>query len=266
MSKRRTLLTVLAFWLLSAPVAADVLVLVHGYASDAGTWETSGVTRELYEAGWIPAGPNGGPIEAARKSYSVNLPSEAPLMVQTNLLGAYLQRLRQYYPNEKLILVGHSAGGVVARLAVLGGNPFHVDEVVSIASPHLGTERAAQGLDIVDERPFFCPGPGIEFLKSVIGGNRYDYLKYSRGVLIDLLPSGSGNILSWANVQPHPDIRYVAIVRRTPYALGDWVVPVVSQDMNNVPALQGHVKVVYTDADHFLNPGDGRLLARLLAN
>ena len=49
---------------------------------------------------------------------------------------------------EKLILVGHSAGGVVARLVVLGNNPYRVDELITIASPHLGTVRAAQGLDV----------------------------------------------------------------------------------------------------------------------
>ncbi len=265
MFKRSAVLTALVFWWLSLPASADVLVLVHGYASDASTWEVSGVNRELFAAGWVPAAWNG-PISAKRKSYAVNLPAEAPLMVQANVLRASLQLLRQYYPSEKLILVGHSAGGVVARLVLLGGNPFHVDELITIAAPHLGTERAAEGLDLVDAKPFFCPGPGIDFVKSLFGGESYDYLKYSRGVLIDLLPSGAGNVLTWANLQPYPDIKYVAIVRRTPFALGDWLVPVVSQDMNNVPALHGRVEVLYTEADHFLNPNDGKLLARLLAD
>ena len=97
------------------------------------------------------------------------------------------------------------AGGVVARLVVLGNNPYRVDELITIASPHLGTVRAAQGLDIVDSKPFFCPGPGIDFVKSVVGGGHYDYLKYSRGVLLDLLPAESGNLLFWLNRQSHPD-------------------------------------------------------------
>jgi len=265
MLKRSAWLGALLLWWVSLPAVADVLVLVHGYASDASTWEVSGVNRALYAAGWVPGNWNA-PIAAARKSFAVNLPAEAPLMVQANYLRADLSLLRKFYPSEKLILVGHSAGGVVARLVLLGGNPFGVDELITIAAPHLGTERAAEGLDVVDSKPFFCPGPGIDFLKSVFGGREYDYLKYSRGVLIDLLPTSSGNILTWANMQPYPDIKYVAVVRRTPYALGDWMVPVVSQDMNNVPALHGRVQVVYTQADHFLNPDDGILLARLLAH
>lgn len=267
MTKRVSLLVGLL--LLMQPVRGDVLVLVHGYASDAGTWERSGVNSELQAFGWpraVIAAPNMlDPAQpGSNRSFTVNLPAEAPLMVQANFLRASLDGIRQRYPDEKLILVGHSAGGVVARLVLLGNNPFRVDELITIASPHLGTLRAAQGLDVVDSKPFFCPGPGIRFLKRLVGGSSYDYLSYSRGVLLDLLPAESGNVLSWMNQQPHPDIIYVSVVRKSPFALGDDVVPAYSQDMNNVPALQGRAHVLFTDAGHGLNPSDGILLAGLL--
>ena len=57
-----------------------------------------------------------------------------------------LAALRLQYPAEPLYLAGHSAGGVVARVVLLGANPFRVAALVTIASPHLGTVRAAQGL------------------------------------------------------------------------------------------------------------------------
>ena len=66
------------------------------------------------------------------------------------------------------------------------------------------------------------------------------------------------------NQQAHPDIVYVSAVRKSPFALGDDVVPAYSQDMNNVPALRGRANVLYTDAGHGLNPSDGILLAGLL--
>ncbi len=269
MSKRVSFLFGLLALLLVQSVAGDVLVLVHGYASDAGTWERSGVNSELQAYGWpraiIPAPnmPEPAP-QAVNKSFTVNLPSQAPLLVQANFLRALLDGVRQRYADEKLILVGHSAGGVVARLILLGNNPYQVDELITIASPHLGTVRAAQGLDVVDSKPFFCPGPGIHFLKRLVGGSGYNYLRYSRGVLIDLLPAESGNVLTWMNLQPHPDIVYVSVVRKSPFALGDDVVPAYSQDMNNVPALQGRAHVLFTDAGHGLNPADGILLAGLL--
>ena len=270
MSKRVAFTFGLLVWLLVKPGYGDVLVLVHGYASDAGTWERSGVSGELHAHGWpravIPAPTMADPAQqAGNRSFTVNLPAEAPLLVQANFLRASLDGIRQHYPQQRLILVGHSAGGVVARLVLLGANPYRVDELITIASPHLGTVRAAQGLDVVDAKPFFCPGPGIDFLKRLAGGSSYDYLRYSRGVLVDLLPAESGNVLAWMNQQPHPDIVYVSEVRRSPFTVGDELVPAYSQDMNNVPALRGRASVLFTDAGHALNPADGFLLAGLLA-
>lgn len=261
--------------LLMQPVRADVLVLVHGYMSAASAWDVSGVNQVLAANGWQPAGvlaagagvivpPSAAQPVSTNKVYNVNLPAEAPLQVQVMYLASQIGVVRQWYPEERLIVAGHSAGGVVARMLVVGGNPFRIDTLISIASPNLGTLRAAQGLDVVDFNPFFCPGPGLEFLKSVFGGAEYDYLKHSRGALVDLLPAESGNVLAWLNQQPHPDINYVAIVRVSPGAPGDSVVPAYSQDMNNVAALEGRVTTLFTPAEHSLNPLDGQLLANLL--
>ncbi len=270
MSKRVSFTFGLLAWLLVQSVQGDILLLVHGYASDAGTWERSGVNAALHAHGWQRAILPGADWpdrvrQSSNRSFTVNLPAEAPLLVQADFLRGYLDGIRLRYPDEKLILVGHSAGGVVARLILLGANPYRVNELITIASPHLGTVRAAQGLDVVDAKPFFCPGPGIDFLKRVVGGSSYDYLRYSRGVLLDLLPAESGNVLAWLNQQPHPDIVYVSVVRRSPFAVGDELVPAYSQDMNNVPALRGRASVLFTDAGHALQPGDGILLAGLLA-
>jgi pimeloyl-ACP methyl ester carboxylesterase len=276
MVRKIPLLFIMLALLTVRPVLADVLVLVHGYASNAGTWEHSGVNDALQAHGWPRAGvvtpgfdvgmvPVAGQASSFNKSYSVNLPAQAPLLVQSDYLRAVLYLVRQRYPDEKLILVGHSAGGVVARLVVLGNNPFRVDELITIATPNLGTSRAAQGLDVVDSKPFFCPGPGIDILKSVFGGGDYNYLRDSRAVLVDLLPAESGNVLTWLNQQPHPDISYYSVIRQSPFAGGDEIVPAYSQDMNNVPALRGRAKVLFTKTGHALNPQDGTLLAGILA-
>lgn len=257
------------------PVRADVLVLVHGYMSDALTWEAHGVTQVLAAHGWAPAGvltdapeallqPVAAHPEAQHRTISVNLPAAAPLQVQAFHLARQLAAVRQWYPEQRLVLAGHSAGGVVARMLVAGANPFNVDTLITIASPNLGTLRAVQGLDVVDAKPFFCPGPGIDFLKSVFGGAEYDYLEHSRGALVDLMPAESGNVLAWLNQQPHADIAYYAVVRGTPYAAGDSIVPAYSQDLNNVPALHGRVTTLFTPAGHGLNPQDGEVLAGIL--
>ncbi|HHH43701.1 MAG TPA: alpha/beta fold hydrolase [Gammaproteobacteria bacterium] len=267
MFRKFSLLLAVLTLLLVRPLYADVLVLVHGYATDARTWELSGVNDALQAHGWPRAGvlPAASAVSAANKSYSVNLPAQAPLLVQADYLRAVLYQLRQYYPQEKLILAGHSAGGVVARLVVLGNNPFHVDELITIATPNLGTYRAAQGLDVVDSKPFFCPGPGIDMLKSALIGGEYDYLRDSRPLLVDLLPAESGNVLAWLNQQPHPDIIYYSVIRQSAFGDGDEIVPAYSQDMNNVPALRGRARVLVTPAGHSLNPQDGVLLAGILS-
>ena len=261
--------------LFAQPVRADVLVLVHGYMSDSRTWEVHGVLPVLAANGWQPAAvlsvapggqvPNLGIVQGDRLVYSVNLMASAPLLVQAQQLAAQVAAVRTRHPDERLVLAGHSAGGVVARILVLNGNPYRIDSLISIASPHLGTSRAADGLDLVDFNPFFCPGPGVEFMKEVLVGDEYDYLKYSRATLVDLLPAESGNVLAWLNQQPHADINYYAVVRGAPYG-GDNVVPAYSQDLNNVPALRGRARLIPTPAGHSLNPADGQLLADLIAN
>ncbi|VAW77611.1 hypothetical protein MNBD_GAMMA13-1832 [hydrothermal vent metagenome] len=271
----RKLSFLLGFMLLFVqPLRADVLVLVHGYVSDARTWVVHGVLPVLAANGWQPAGvletiANGQvlglqPLQGERLVYRANLPASAPLLIQAQQLAAQLAAVRERYPHERLILAGHSAGGVVARMQVLNGNPYRVDSLITIASPHLGTPQAANGLELVDFNPFFCPGPGLEFMKSLLGGSAYDTLKYSRAALIDLLPMRSGSLLAWLNRQPHAAIHYYAVVRTGAMGMGDGLVPAYSQDLNNVPALRGRARVIPIPAGHTLNPADGRLLADLL--
>ena len=263
--------------MMSVSAQAEVLLLVHGYAADASSWEQSGVSEQLATRGWKRAGlfnarPAGmeflpGPgIGADRRAYVANLPAQAPLTIQSSQLRSMLDGLRQQFPDERLILVGHSAGGVVSRLALTNDNVFNVDTLITIASPHLGTVRAEQGMDLIDTKPFFCPGPGIDFLKSVLGGSRYRYVRNSRDLLVDLLPVESGNVLSWLNQQPHPDIAYYSVIRRSANGVGDDIVPAYSQDLNNVPALRGKARVILASTGHSLNARDGALIADILDN
>ncbi|TNF98998.1 MAG: alpha/beta fold hydrolase [Gammaproteobacteria bacterium] len=261
---------ILIFFFLLQPlsVLADILVLVHGYGANAASWAISGVNASLLNAGWqygaIPSTQETGKQAPVNRFYAVELPATAPLMAQTNHLQAILQNIRQQHPDESLILTGHSAGGVVARLAVLGGNLANVSKLITIASPHLGTQRAIQSLEAVDDKPFFCPGPGVSMLKSMFGSSNYQYLRHSRGVLIDLLPPASGSLLDWANHQPHPDIEYHAVIKQPGMAPGDEMVPAYSQDMNQIPALRGKVSIWQTTTGHMLGPNDGVLLVAIL--
>ncbi len=259
--------------LLSSIARADVMVLVHGWASDVDTWVHSGVVFVLAKRGWHDAGvvdttPAGVryfpsyPDETVKNLfYRVQLPSTAPLLLQASHLTAELVFIQNRHPEEELIVVGHSAGGVIARLVVIRPEYVRIKTLVTIASPHLGTPVAFEGLNIIEDKPFFCPGPGIDFLKTTFGSRQYQYLKNSHGAMLDLTPAGGGNLIDWLNQQPHPDIQYHSIIR-TP---GDGMVPTASQDLNQVPALRGRAKIHPARARHGLNPTDGELLLDIVA-
>ena len=255
---------------LSQSARADVALLVHGYLGSAASWEFSGINRVLADNGWQPAGPivpgPNGPLlpppmaKAAKKAYTIELPSTAPLMVQSDIVLAALRAIRQRDPNEKITLVGHSAGGVVARLALVRGGAQGVTRLITIASPNLGTERALQALDATHS------GGPFGILKDVVGGGDYHAVKDSWPVLVDLSPAVPGSVLFWLNGQPHPSIEYVSIMRAAPFGLGDQLVPGFSQDMNNVPALRGKVRDYVVPASHALTAADGTMLATLMRN
>lgn len=269
---RHWLISVLLGLLPWLPLAAkaDSVILIHGYHASAATWEQNGVAGVLAAHGWPRGGlyTTAGPgvrllpaagVTAADRSYLVDLPSEAPVRIQADRLQAALADVAARHPGEPITLVGHSAGGVVARLVVVEGSVPEVSALVTIAAPNLGTERTIQALRAAD-----IPWP-FSYIADFFGGEAYDTVRRSGHLLIDLLPAAPGTLLGWLNNRPHPPIRYVAIVRGTPTALtGDWIVPGISQDLNSVAALQRRAYVITVPSDHFLTPADGYALLPVL--
>lgn len=241
-------------------VQAQVAVLVHGYLGDRESWQEAGIEARLGEAGWRDAGavvpsPRGmvraAPEPAPRTPafYTVELPSEAPVLLQARVLDRALAPVRRAHPEAPLILVGHSAGGVVARAWMVGHPETPVRALVTVASPHLGTDRAGLGL-AAGHSPLglFAPFMGLGSL------NR------SQGLYADLTPERPGNLLHWLNRQPHPEAAYISVVR----AGDDPVVPAASQHLGNVAALGGRARSVTTSSGHLLEGADGAVLARIL--
>ena len=110
-------------------VSADALVLVHGFASNASSWHYSGINAVLTQHGWQNAGLPGKTSNHPKKFFNIELPAHAPLIVQANYLKSFLAKLRLQYPQDKISIAGHSAGGVVARIALLEGNPANVSSI-----------------------------------------------------------------------------------------------------------------------------------------
>lgn len=256
--------------------AGRIVVLVHGYLADSASWQQSGVLPVLAQAGWKLAGnwqstPSGVRLEPVGSPaggfaiYTVDLPSTAPLMEQARLLGGMLGAIAQRHPTDTVDLIGHSAGGVVARLALVNYGAGTVSRLITIAAPHLGTRLAYEALDATDDSGLFG---GIKrwFVKRKVGADLYRTVQSSRGVLADLTPPAPGNLLYWLNGRQHPDIVYVAVVRGVAYGLpGDQAVPAPSQDLLRVPALHGRASIRVVAGGHALSPQDGLLLSELMS-
>lgn len=248
---------------------AKKLVLIQGYLGQPSSWSDSGIAQMLDVNGWSYAGefvysssgarlisrstaPEKG--NSANKFYRVSLPTEASIQSQSYILSAYLKRLRQLYPDEEIILAGHSAGGVVARNVMVRNPELKVSMLISIASPHLGTDSAEFGR-LLGNSP-------LAMIAPMIGANT---LNRSQSLYNDLLPEMPHRFLYWLNRQPHPEAEYISIVRDDASSSGgDFVVPSSSQYLENVYNLRYRAKSYIVPGSHALTPADGRLLIDLL--
>ncbi len=245
---------------------AKTVVLVHGYLSNASIWNTSGFSQILARNGFVqadaynfnqwgmmiprPIAPN---IDAF---YTVELPAQTNLQTQEGILLQYLQHLYAQR-KEPLTLVGHSAGGLVARLFLLDPKRVPINGLITIATPHLGTPTA----DIA----YLAGNSPIGMMISMVGE---DTLQDSSGLLSDLKEEKPGSFLFWMNRQPYPNIHYASIVRNNKMISKpdkfDFIVPAASQDMNNVWSLRGRSGVAITSSNHALSYQDGWVVLNIL--
>ena len=253
------------FALLPQIAAAETLLLVPGYLGSAYSWRGNGITNTLQLSGWLDAGhmttgPRGamGPriIRPGKKRfYTIDLPTEAPLLVQSDFIARYVRLAKQRHQNDRVILVGHSAGGVASRLAMVRYPDLKVYGLITIASPHLGSALADLG-STVSNSPlsWFAPFMGVNTI------NR------SRILYHDLGRENPNNILGWLNRTVHPKAFYISVIRSNNgnMAAGDSVSAGWRQDLNMVPALRGKAWTYGSFGDHALRPADGILIARIL--
>ncbi len=242
------------------------MVLIHGYMADGLSWRTTEVTKGLMLAGWKDGGnysfnPYGMLTPSnlqvgSNVFFTVDLPSKAPIEVQARILGHYLDHLYAIR-DEPFIFVGHSAGGIVARYYLL--IPAHVpaSALITISTPHLGTQAA--------NIAFSAGNSPLGIMLDVLGE---DDIRDSRGLYTDLRVAKPNTFLYWLNLQAHPRIHYVSIIRtnktKTRPNKIDFIVPPESQNMNNVWALRGQSLVYLTKENHFLSGKDGEFLVDIL--
>ena len=255
--------------LLSFSAFSSQLVLIQGYLGQPSSWSDSGIAQQLDQNGWGYAGEFVYASEGARllppqlrgnrsppvhQFYRVSLPTESSIQNQAYFLSAYLDLLRSLYPQQPIILVGHSAGGVLARYVMVKKPALNIDMLITIASPHLGTESAELG-KLVGSSPLALFAP-------MIGANT---INRSQGLYSDLLPEMPHRFLYWLNRQPHPDAEYISIVRDEQSADGgDFIVSANSQFMENVYSLRFTARSYVVEGSHRLSASDGALILDLI--
>ena len=262
----RATIRALAGWLLLAGAAqAQTLILIQGYLGSAGSWRFSGVAPVLGMDGWQDAGhltlgPQG--VMAAptvskhpQRFYTLDLPTEAPIGEQARFLSYYVAWVKAKHKGSPIVLVGHSAGGVAARMYMVTSREPAVRALVTIASPHLGS-GLANVASAISNSP-------LSMMAPFFGA---DTINRSGGLYHDLGEEAPYNLVGWLNRQRHPPAYYVSVIRSsdgTPFT-GDDVTEAWRQDMRMVRALQGQAQSYTSPGGHGLRPEDGRLISEIV--
>jgi pimeloyl-ACP methyl ester carboxylesterase len=146
-----------------------LLVLLHGLC--------------MNDLQWHRAGHHHGEVLARELGYTpIHLHYNSGLSVSTNgrILALLMERLFDAWPVpiERLTLLGHSMGGLVARSAIHHGAliqrgglrwPTRVNDLVCLGTPHQGAplERAGHGVDVLlSAAPYAAPLARLGRLRS----------------------------------------------------------------------------------------------------
>jgi pimeloyl-ACP methyl ester carboxylesterase len=107
------------------------VVLVHGYGMGRSNFLL--LARRLRQAGIGP-------------TIGFEYWSLASIARSSARLSGFLERLCRRHGWSQVAVVGHSLGGVVGRHALTIGRSPHIGQLITLGSPHAGTQHAWLGL------------------------------------------------------------------------------------------------------------------------
>lgn len=104
------------------------IVFIHGYNSSASVWWEG---NDMYET----ARANG------YQTAFIDLYPEKDMWENGAMLAGKLKQIYEYFGHKKLVVVGHSKGGVDTQTALVHyGAHQYVSNVITLSSPHHGTQ------------------------------------------------------------------------------------------------------------------------------
>lgn len=174
------------------------ILLVHGYVCNSGLWMT--FRRRLASAGL-------GPI------YTVTL---APLFggidVLVSQLAARIDTICAETGARKIMIVAHSMGGLVVRAYLTETASSRVAKLVTMGSPHHGTQLARLGLGL-NARQMGEPSEWLETLADIEAANVSHPSTLSIYTLNDdLVYPPESSVLAWAENVPVSAIGHMGLV------------------------------------------------------
>lgn len=123
------------------PSSVDTpVLLVHGYGANKSNWLF--VNRYLDQAGY-------GRVHALNYN-----PLAADIPELAERCAERATQLREHFGVERIHVIGHSLGGIIARYAVQVLGLDGVDVCITIASPHGGVRLARYGSHLAQLSPF----------------------------------------------------------------------------------------------------------------
>jgi pimeloyl-ACP methyl ester carboxylesterase len=222
-----------------------LIVIVHGYGSSAEEFEA--LRGKLRDTG----------LATAVFSY----PNDAKLALSGRELASALRAFERRYPDRRLVLLAHSMGGLVARVAIEDPNTGivqNIDKLIMVATPNHGSNlaRVPVSLDIwqnwLDGEP--------DTVKTVFFESVLDGLNEAR---FDLQPE-SGLLARLNGLPRNPDVRYSLLLGNRGPATGEQLdelrrVIIESQETNvALRALGPRLGTLLEDLDELVDGlGDG---------
>ncbi len=132
-------------------------------------------------------------------------------------LAAFVQTVLAHTQREKVIIIGHSQGGLDARV-VAHDHPAHIAAVVTLATPHRGSAAADAALGLVDN-PF--GRATLDGLARLFGPLVYD-MDGNFDVAASLRQFSRDGIADFNAQYPDaPGVRYLSLAGRTDMVRGD---------------------------------------------
>lgn len=215
--------------LLSQIAVANTVVLLNGM-TETNTWKSTNISANLSKE---------------HKVTVIRLPYRESIQFQSSYLNDALKKI-----DGGVILVAHSAGGLVARNVLVRTKNPKIKSLITIASPHSGSDLAVYGAILNDQIPF-----GNMFSRIMLPAEASAYkplrqLKNKSVFLRDL------------NNRHHPNACYISIVKTGGYINNSYA-NIASQNMNNVSGLisSGNFSgLQYSNTGHSLHPSDSAII------